>query len=78
VIKSGGEWVSSIDLENAIMAHPDVVEAAVIGVPDPAGTSGRWHVWCFGRAPKSAPASCARLRGLQADGEIAFIEATGA
>jgi fatty-acyl-CoA synthase len=35
VIKSGGEWVSSIDLENAIMAHPDVVEAAVIGVPDP-------------------------------------------
>jgi fatty-acyl-CoA synthase len=35
VIKSGGEWVSSIDLENAIMAHPAVVEAAVIGVPDP-------------------------------------------
>jgi fatty-acyl-CoA synthase len=34
VIKSGGEWVSSVDLENAIMAHPDVVEAAVIGVPD--------------------------------------------
>jgi fatty-acyl-CoA synthase len=35
VIKSGGEWVSSIDLENAIMAHPGVLEAAVIGVPDP-------------------------------------------
>jgi acyl-CoA synthetase (AMP-forming)/AMP-acid ligase II len=35
VIKSGGEWVSSVELENAIMAHPDVVEAAVIGVPDP-------------------------------------------
>ena len=35
VIKSGGEWVSSIDLENVIMAHPDVLEAAVIGVPDP-------------------------------------------
>jgi len=35
IIKSGGEWVSSVDLENAIMAHPDVVEAAVIGVPDP-------------------------------------------
>ncbi|GHF23492.1 long-chain-fatty-acid--CoA ligase [Kordiimonas sediminis] len=31
VIKSGGEWVSSIDLENAAVAHPDVVEAAVIG-----------------------------------------------
>ena len=35
VIKSGGEWVSSIDLENVIMAHPSVLEAAVIGVPDP-------------------------------------------
>ncbi|MFQ5557247.1 MAG: long-chain fatty acid--CoA ligase, partial [Acidimicrobiales bacterium] len=34
VIKSGGEWVSSVDLENQIMAHADVVEAAVIGVPD--------------------------------------------
>ena len=33
VIKSGGEWVSSIDVENAAMAHPDVLEAAVIGVP---------------------------------------------
>jgi len=35
VIKSGGEWVSSVDLENNLMAHPDVLEAAVIGVPDP-------------------------------------------
>jgi fatty-acyl-CoA synthase len=35
VIKSGGEWISSVDLENAVMAHPDVAEAAVIGVPDP-------------------------------------------
>jgi fatty-acyl-CoA synthase len=34
VIKSGGEWVSSVDLENTIMGHPDVLEAAVIGVPD--------------------------------------------
>ena len=33
VIKSGGEWVSSIDLENAAMGHPDVAEAAVIAVP---------------------------------------------
>jgi fatty-acyl-CoA synthase len=33
VIKSGGEWVSSVELENAIMAHPKVLEAAVIGVP---------------------------------------------
>jgi fatty-acyl-CoA synthase len=34
VIKSGGEWISSVDLENNLMAHPDVIEAAVIGVPD--------------------------------------------
>jgi fatty-acyl-CoA synthase len=34
VIKSGGEWISSVDLESALMAHPKVVEAAVIAVPD--------------------------------------------
>ena len=34
VIKSGGEWISSVELENAVMAHPAVYEAAVIGVPD--------------------------------------------
>jgi fatty-acyl-CoA synthase len=35
VIKSGGEWISSIDLENAAAGHPAVAEAAVIGVADP-------------------------------------------
>jgi fatty-acyl-CoA synthase len=35
VIKSGGEWISSIDLENAAVGHPGVQEAAVIGVPHP-------------------------------------------
>lgn len=35
VIKSGGEWISSVALENAVMGHPSVIEAAVIGVPDP-------------------------------------------
>jgi fatty-acyl-CoA synthase len=35
VIKSGGEWISSVDLENALMCHPAVREAAVIGVPHP-------------------------------------------
>jgi fatty-acyl-CoA synthase len=34
VIKSGGEWISSVDLENQLMAHPAVLEAAVIGIPD--------------------------------------------
>ncbi len=33
VIKSGGEWISSVELENAIMGHPGVLEAAVIGLP---------------------------------------------
>jgi fatty-acyl-CoA synthase len=34
VIKSGGEWISSVELENALMAHPAVLEACVVGVPD--------------------------------------------
>ena len=38
VIKSGGEWISSIDLENAAVGHPGVKEAAVIGVSHP-----RWQ-----------------------------------
>jgi fatty-acyl-CoA synthase len=53
VIKSGGEWVSSVELENAIMAHPDVMEAAVIGVPDP-----RWDerpLACVVLKPGAAP-----------------------
>ena len=37
LIKSGGEWISSVELENQLMAHPDVAEAAVIAVP-----SDRW------------------------------------
>ncbi len=35
VIKSGGEWISSVELENLLMAHPAVFEAAVVAVPDP-------------------------------------------
>jgi fatty-acyl-CoA synthase len=34
VIKSGGEWISSVELENCLIAHPHVLEAAVVGVPD--------------------------------------------
>jgi fatty-acyl-CoA synthase len=34
VIKSGGEWISSVELENCLIAHPEVIEAAVVGVPD--------------------------------------------
>ncbi len=35
LVKSGGEWISSVELENALMGHPDVAQAAVIAVPDP-------------------------------------------
>jgi fatty-acyl-CoA synthase len=35
LVKSGGEWISSVELENLLMAHPAVAEAAVIGVPHP-------------------------------------------
>jgi fatty-acyl-CoA synthase len=38
MIKSGGEWISSVDLENALMEHPAVREAAVIAIPHP-----RWQ-----------------------------------
>jgi fatty-acyl-CoA synthase len=34
LVKSGGEWISSVDLENLLMAHPSVAEAAVIAIPD--------------------------------------------
>jgi len=34
LVKSGGEWISSVELENALMGHPEVAQAAVIAVPD--------------------------------------------
>ncbi|MFV0306955.1 MAG: long-chain fatty acid--CoA ligase [Desertimonas sp.] len=51
LIKSGGEWISSVEVENELMSHPDIVEAAVIGVPDP-----KWSerpLACVVRAPGS-------------------------
>jgi acyl-CoA synthetase (AMP-forming)/AMP-acid ligase II len=65
VIKSGGEWISSVDLENQLMAHPAVQEAAVIGIPDE-----RWG---------ERPLACVVLRpGAKADAaELAdFLAAT--
>jgi fatty-acyl-CoA synthase len=35
LVKSGGEWISSVDVENTLMGHPAVKEAAVVGVPHP-------------------------------------------
>src|SRR3954451_11746505 len=54
LVKSGGEWISSVELENEVMAHPDVIEAAVIAVPDE-----RWG---------ERPCACIVLRsGTEAD-----------
>ena len=49
LIKSGGEWISSVELENELMAHPQIKEAAVIGVPTTSGASGRWRASCSRR-----------------------------
>jgi len=53
VIKSGGEWISSVELEGEVMAHPGVFEAAVVAVPDP-----RWQerpLVCVVPAPGASP-----------------------
>jgi fatty-acyl-CoA synthase len=78
VIKSGGEWISSVELENEVMAHPDVVEAAVIAKPD-----ARWQerplccVVLRDGAGADAPALVEHLRGRVArwwlPDEFAFI-----
>ncbi|MEZ4868819.1 MAG: long-chain fatty acid--CoA ligase [Caldilineaceae bacterium] len=59
LIKSGGEWISSVALENALMAHPKVMEAAVIAIPDE-----RWAerpLACVVRAPGVGQVSEAEL-----------------
>jgi fatty-acyl-CoA synthase len=64
VIKSGGEWISSVELEGEIMAHPAVLEACVVGVPD-----DKWQerpLACVVLQP-GADASPAELRDFVAD-----------
>jgi fatty-acyl-CoA synthase len=60
VIKSGGEWISSVELENELMSHPDVVEAAVIAKPDE-----RWA---------ERPLCCVVLREQAAAGAPELVE----
>ncbi len=63
LVKSGGEWISSVELENHIMAHPDVEEAAVIAKPDP-----RWSerpVACVVGRPDASLTSDAILEHLR-------------
>jgi len=59
VIKSGGEWISSVELENEVMAHPDVFEAAVVAIPDE-----RWDerpLVCVVTRPGATPPTPAEL-----------------
>jgi fatty-acyl-CoA synthase len=60
VIKSGGEWISSVDLENELMGHPAVAEAAVIGVPHP-----KWQ---------ERPLACVVLREGETATKDALVE----
>jgi fatty-acyl-CoA synthase len=60
LIKSGGEWISSVALENALMAHPKVLEAAVIAVPDE-----RW-----GERPLACVVPRPEFRGTVSDAEL--------
>jgi fatty-acyl-CoA synthase len=60
VIKSGGEWISSVELENHLMSHPDVVEASVVGIPD-----ARWD---------ERPLACVVLRD-RSDTDAAALSA---
>ncbi len=79
VIKSGGEWISSVELENQLMAHPDVLEAAVIAKPDE-----RWAerpLCCVVLCPGAEPDPQALIEHLRPrvakwwlPDEFAFIE----
>jgi fatty-acyl-CoA synthase len=64
VIKSGGEWISSVELENCLVGHPDVLEAAVVGVPD-----DRWQERPLAVVVlnESASVSASELRKFLAD-----------
>lgn len=67
LIKSGGEWISSVELENEIMAHPQVAEAAVIGVTHPKW--GEAAVACVVKAPGQEVTEASILEFL--DGKVA-------
>ena len=62
VIKSGGEWISSVDLENALLAHPAVREVAVIATDDP-----RWQERPLAIVVPESTVSPADLREFLAD-----------
>jgi fatty-acyl-CoA synthase len=67
LIKSGGEWISSVELENEIMGHPQVAEAAVIGVPHPKW--GEAALACVVKVPGEEPTEESIIEFL--DGKVA-------
>ena len=67
LIKSGGEWISSVELENALMGHPAVTEAAVIAVPD-----AKWTERPFAIAVRSPGADPVTAEALRAHLALAY------
>jgi fatty-acyl-CoA synthase len=65
LIKSGGEWISSLDLENALMGHPAVKEAAVIGVPHPKWQERPLAVVVLNEGAKAEPAELREFLALK-------------
>jgi fatty-acyl-CoA synthase len=64
LVKSGGEWISTVELENAIISHPKVLEAAVIAVPD-----AQWS-----ERPLAAVVTMPDSGGLTAEELTEFLE----
>jgi len=65
LIKSGGEWISSVDLENALMGHPAVKEAAVIGVAHPKWQERPLAVVVLNEGASAAPAELREFLGAK-------------
>ena len=59
LVKSGGEWISSVDMENLLMAHPAVSEAAVIAVPDDRWGERPLAVVVLREGEQASPTICA-------------------
>ena len=80
LIKSGGEWISSVELENELMAHPQIKEAAVIGVPAPevvgapAGVRGARGRRDADRGTRSSTSSSTKVAKWQLPDDVVFID----
>ena len=79
LIKSGGEWISSVDMENLLMAHPAVAEAAVIAVPDPKWTERPLACVVLKPGQRATPEElrthlASRFAKWQLPGRVEFLE----